>query len=166
MSQHIVVASSGLLFCSRKHSISSDFGSRSRIIDNEKRKYWRARLPAPFMCIRWSWLTQVLNSTTTFYPDIDRSFSVLLNSHPHIARSRIRRENSKEKKPYLGRTHARGIPVTRRERREKTYRLPLGYGCHCGMIRWYIRPPTVTGCFRAPVALSLLSSDAASLRKA
>lgn len=62
-----MVASSGLLFCSRKHSISSDLGSGSRIIDNEKRKYWGAWFHAPFCCmfIRWC---QMLNSTTTFHP--------------------------------------------------------------------------------------------------
>ena len=34
-----MAASSGLLSCSRKHSISSNLGYGSRIMDNEKSKY-------------------------------------------------------------------------------------------------------------------------------
>ena len=147
-----MVASSGLLFCSRKHSISSDLGSGSRIIDNEKRKYWGARFYAPFcsMCIRWC---QMLNSTTTFHlsrkcldcslPSLPvwsfpfrSSFTIpyalrikwgtgTLNPHPTIPNS----PGKLQRKSYtFGRTHAGGIH--RHWEGKKGEDLPLGYGCH------------------------------------
>ena len=130
-----MVASSGLLSCSRKDSIPSNLGYESRIMDNEKRN-------APFcMCIRWCWLTQMLNGVTTFHPYrkcLDCSLpSLPVRSFPFRSsftipyasvkdlkikststhRPQIRRESSKRKNHAFGGLMQEAV----RERRKKTY---------------------------------------------
>jgi hypothetical protein len=59
-----MVASSGLLFCSRKDSISSDLGSGSRIMDNEKEIL--STISCPLLHVYSLMLIDA--SATTFHP--------------------------------------------------------------------------------------------------
>jgi len=134
---------------SRKHSISSDLGA------GIMEKLHSIHIASASIC---------------YLPD--RSFSVLSRLPPHQVREwditldsahhTIPKSlgKSQRNKPCLRRTHAGGIEG-------KIYRQATDFiELNTEWPEWFIKPPIATGCFRAPVVLSLLSSDAPPLRKA